>query len=76
MKLKTKVNALQQIQKIKNDFLEKYNIGEIDNLVVVINPTGDFNFESLSDNHKHLDNKPVLHSTASGVKVGLVSQWI
>lgn len=74
MKLKTKV--LQRIKEIKNDFLEKYNIGEIDNLVVVINPTGDFNFESLSDNHKHLDNKPVLHSTASGVKVGLVSQWI
>lgn len=74
MKLKTKV--LQRIKEIKNDFLEKYNIGEIDNLVVVINPTGDFDFESLSDNHKHLDNKPVLHSTASGVKVGLVSQWI
>lgn len=74
MKLKTKI--LQRIKEIKNDFLEKYNIGEIDNLVVVINPTGDFNFESLSDNHKHLDNKPVLHSTASGVKVGLVSQWI
>lgn len=74
MKLKTKV--LQRIKEIKNDFLEKYSIGEIDNLVVVINPTGDFNFESLSDNHKHLDNKPVLHSTASGVKVGLVSQWI
>ena len=74
MKLKTKV--LQRIKEIKNDFLEKYNIGEIDNLVVVINPTGDFNFESLSDNHKHLDNKPVVHSTASGVKVGLVSQWI
>lgn len=74
MKLKTKV--LQQIKEIKNDFLEKYNIGEISNLVVVINPTGDFNFESLSDNHKHLDNKPVLHSTASGVKAGLVSQWI
>lgn len=74
MKLKTKV--LQRIKEIKNDFLEKYNIGEIDNLVVVINPTGDFNFESLSDNHKHLDNKPVLHSTVSGVKVGLVSQWI
>lgn len=74
MKLKTKV--LQRIKEIKNDFLEKYNIGEIDNLVVVINPTGDFNFESLSDNHKHLGNKPVLHSTASGVKVGLVSQWI
>ncbi len=74
MKLKSK--ALQQIKEIKSDFLEKYNIGEIDNLVVVINPTGDFNFESLSDNHKHLDNTPVLHSTVSGVKVGLVSQWI
>ena len=74
MKLKSK--ALQQIKKIKNDFLEKYNIGEIDNLVVVNNPTGDFKFESLSDNHKHLDDKPVLHSTVSGVKVGLVSQWI
>ena len=74
MKLKTEI--LKRIKEIKNDFLEKYNIGEISNLVVVNNPTGDFDFESLSDSHKHSGNKLVLHSTVSGVKAGLTSQWV
>ena len=76
MKLKTNVNILNRIKEIKDDFLEKYDLGEISNLVVVNDPAGDFNFEPLSGDNNYLGTELVLHSTLGGVEVGLTSQWI
>ena len=76
MKLKTNVNILNRIKEIKNDFLEKYDLGEVSDLVVVNGPAGDFNFEPLSGDNNYLGTELVLHSTLSGVEVGLISQWI
>ena len=75
-KMKLNANILNKIKEIKNDFLEKYNLGEVSNLVVVNNPTGDFNFEPLSSDGNYLGSELVLHSTLDGVEVGLTSQWI
>ena len=76
MKLKTNVNILNRIKEIKDDFLEKYDLGEVSNLVVVNDPAGDFNFEPLSEDNNYLGTELALHSTLSGVEVGLTSQWI
>lgn len=76
MKLKTNGNILNRIKKIKDDFLEKYDLGEVSNLVVVNDPAGDFNFEPLSGDNNYLGTELVLHSTLSRVEVGLTSQWI
>ena len=76
MKLKTNVNILNRIKEIKDDFLEKYVLGEVSNLVVVNGPAGDFNFEPLSGDNNYLGTELVLHFTLSGVEVGLTSQWI
>jgi hypothetical protein len=76
MKLKTNVNILNRIKEIKDDFLEKYDLGEVSNLVVVNDPAGDFNFEPLSGDNNYLGTELVLHSTLGGVEVGLTSQWI
>ena len=74
MKLKTSI--LNRIKEIKDDFLEKYDLGEVNNLVVVNDPAGDFNFEPLSGDNNYLGTELVLHSTLSGVEVGLTSRWI
>lgn len=76
MKLKTNVNILNRIKEIKDDFLEKYDLGEVSNLVVVNDPAGDFNFEPLYGDNNYLGTELVLHSTLGGVEVGLTSQWI
>jgi hypothetical protein len=76
MKLKTNVNILNRIKEIKDDFLEKYDLGEVSNLVIVNDPAGNFNFEPLSGDNNYLGTELVLHSTLSGVEVGLTSQWI
>ena len=76
MKLKTNVNILNRIKEIKDDFLEKYDLGEVSNLVIVNDPAGDFNFEPLSVDNNYLGTELVLHSTLSGVEVSLTSQWI
>lgn len=76
MKLKTNVNILNRIKEIKDDFLEKYDLGEVSNLVVVNDPAGDFNFEPLSGDNNYLGTELGLHSTLGGVEVGLTSQWI
>ena len=76
MKLKTNVNILNRIKEIKDDFLEKYDLGEVSNLVVVNDPAGDFSFEPLSGDNNYLGTELVLHSTLGGVEVGLTSQWI
>ena len=76
MKLKTNVNILNRIKEIKDDFLEKFDLGEVSNLVVVNDPAGDFNFEPLSGDNNYLGTELVLHSTLGGVEVGLTSQWI
>lgn len=76
MKLKTNVNILNRIKEIKDDFLEKYDLGEVSNLVTVNDPAGNFNFEPLSGDNNYLGTELVLHSTLSGVEVGLTSQWI
>lgn len=76
MKLKTNVNILNRIKEIKDEFLEKYDLGEVSNLVVVNDPAGDFNFEPLSGDNNYLGTELVLHSTLGGVEVGLTSQWI
>ena len=56
--------------------LNSYDLGEVSNLVVVNGPAGDFNFEPLSGDNNYLGTELVLHSTLSGVEVGLISQWI
>ena len=76
MKLKTNGNILNRIKEIKDDFLEKYDLGEVSNLVIVNDPAGNFNFEPLSGDNNYLGTELVLHSTLSGVEVGLTSQWI
>lgn len=76
MKLKTNVNILNRIKEIKDDFLEKYDLGEVSNLVIVNDPAGNFNFEPLSGDNNYLGTELVLRSTLSGVEVGLTSQWI
>jgi len=76
MKLKTNGNILNRIKEIKDDFLEKYDLGKVSNLVVVNDPAGDFNFEPLSGDNNYLGTELVLHSTLGGVEVGLTSQWI
>lgn len=76
MKLKTNVNILNRIKEIKDDFLEKYDLGEVSNLVIVNDPAGNFNFEPLSRDNNYLGTELVLYSTLSGVEVGLTSQWI
>ena len=76
MKLKTNGNILNRIKEIKDDFLEKYDLGEVSNLVVVNDPAGDFNFEPLYGDNNYLGTELVLHSTLGGVEVGLTSQWI
>ena len=75
-KMKLKKSILNRIKEIKDDFLEKYDLGEISNLVVVNDPAGDFKFTPLSRDDNYLGTELVLHSTLSGVEVGLTSQWI
>ena len=74
--MKLKKSILNRIKEIKDDFLEKYGLGEISNLVVVNDPAGDFKFTHLSRDDNYLGAELVLHSTLSGVEVGLVSQWV
>ena len=75
-KMKLKAKCLNKIKEIKDDFLEKYDLGEVSNLVIVNDPAGNFNFEPLSGDNNYLGTELVLHSTLSGVEVGLTSQWI
>lgn len=74
--MKLKAKCLNKIKEIKDDFLEKYDLGEVNNLVVVNDPAGDFKFAPLSRDNSYLGSELVLHSTLSGVEVGLTSQWI
>ena len=74
--MKLKAKCLNKIKEIKDDFLEKYDLGEVSNLVIVNDPAGNFNFEPLSGDNNYLGTELVLHSTLSGVEVGLTSQWI
>lgn len=74
--MKLNANILNRIKEIKSDFLEKYDLGEISNLVVVNDPAGDFKFTPLSRDDNYLGTELALHSTLSGVEVGLTSQWI
>jgi hypothetical protein len=75
-KMKLKAKCLNKIKEIKDDFLEKYDLGEVNNLVVVNDPAGDLKFTPLSRDDNYLGTELVLHSTLSGVEVGLVSQWV
>lgn len=74
--MKLKAKCLNKIKEIKDDFLEKYDLGEVNNLVVVNDPAGDLKFTPLSRDDNYLGTELVLHSTLSGVEVGLVSQWV
>lgn len=76
--MKIKKTLIEKIKEAQENFVEKYNLGELSGLMVFSFYGGCYNFTKLDSCRKlHQGNELVFHITPDhGVVTGFVSQWV